>query len=132
MSKVLTLMVFASLVVGFVPAVAAAADAEGRWSTGRKAVFILHQDGQKLTGLIDSGPGERKYKIVDGEIHGDEVLFYILHEDKDDPEVIENSGKSFRNTAKGSIAGDELTISGAREGTGQHPYKLILKRLSGK
>ena len=108
---------------------ASAENPEGRWSTGRKAVFILHRDGEKLTGLIDSGPGERSYKIVDGMVHGNEISFYVLHDDKDDPEVIENGGRAFRNTAKGTIRGDEITISGAREGSGQRPYKLVLTRI---
>jgi hypothetical protein len=103
--------------------------AEGRWSTGRKAVFVLHQDGEKLTGLIDSGPGERSYKIVDGMVHDNEISFYVLHDDKDDPEVIANGGKAFRNTAKGTIRRDEIAISGAREGSGQRPYKLVLTRI---
>lgn len=108
---------------------ASAANLEGRWSTGRKAVFVLHQDGEKLTGIIDSGPGERSYKIVDGMVHDNEISFYVLHDDQDDPEVIENGHHAFRNTAKGTIRGDEITISGAREGSGQRPYKLVLTRI---
>ncbi len=111
---------------------ASAANVEGRWSTGRKAVFVLHQDGEKLTGLIDSGPGERSYKIVDGMVHDNEISFYVLHDDKDDPEVIENGGHAFRNTAKGTIMGDRMAISGAREASGLRPYKLVLTRIGGQ
>jgi hypothetical protein len=129
MTRLAAIGVFALISWFGTPETACAADLEGRWSTGRKAVFILHQDNGKLTGWIDSGPGERSYTIVDGTVQGDDVSFFVLHDDKDDPEVIENGGKPFRNTAKGTIRGDELTISGAREGSGQRPYKLVLTRI---
>jgi hypothetical protein len=118
--------------VALLPAALDAADVEGRWTTGRKNVFVLHQQGDKITGVIEGAPGERTYKIVDGEIRGDRISFFVLHDGKDDPEVVENGGRPFRNTAQGTIAGDEITIEGAREGTGQRPYKLVLKRLRGE
>ena len=31
------------------PSLLHGADAEGRWTTGRKNVFVLHQQGEKLT-----------------------------------------------------------------------------------
>ena len=69
------------------------------------------------------------YKIVDGTLHGNAISFFVLHDAKDDPEVIENGGKPFRNTATGTLDADEITVSGAREGTNQRPYKLVLKRI---
>lgn len=108
-----------------------AADLSGRWSTGRTNIFTFQVAGDRFTGMIEGPPGERSYKIVDGTLHGDDISFFVLHDAKDDPEVIENGGKSFRNTATGVVAGDEITIAGAREGTGQRAYKLVLKRMEG-
>ena len=108
-----------------------AADLNGRWSTGRTNVFTFQLQGDHFSGVIEGRPGERSYKIVDGTLHGNAISFFVLHDAKDDPEVIENGGKPFRNTAAGTLTGDEITISGAREGTGQRPYKLVLKRVAG-
>ena len=102
---------------------------EGRWQTGRGAFFVIQQSGTKFSGAIEGRPGERTYKIVDGELRGKEVSFFVLHDAKDDSEVVENGGKPFRNTAAGVVEGDEMTIAGAREGTGQRAYKLTLKRV---
>ncbi len=108
---------------------ASAADLSGRWSTGKTNIFTFQVAGDSFTGIIEGRPGERSYKIVDGTLHGNDISFFVLHDAKDDPEVIENGGKPFRNTATGAVAGDEITISGAREGTNQRPYTLVLKRV---
>jgi hypothetical protein len=108
---------------------AAAADLGGRWSTGRGSTFVFHVTGNHFTGVIEGRPGERKYKIVDGTVDGDKISFFVLHEDKDDPEVIENGGKPFHNTAAGTITGDEMSLSGSREGTNIRQYNLVLKRV---
>ncbi len=110
---------------------ASAADLGGRWSTGRGSIFTFQVEGERFSGIIEGRPGERSYKIVDGTLHGSEISFSVLHDAKDDPEVIENGGKPFRNTAAGAVAGDEITVSGAREGTNQRAYKLVLKRIPG-
>jgi len=107
------------------------ADLSGRWTTGRTNVFTFQVDGERFSGKIEGRSGERSYKIVDGTLHGNVISFFVLHDDKDDPEVIENGGKPFRNTASGIVDGDEISISGSREGTNQRPYKLVLKRIQG-
>lgn len=109
--------------------VASAADIDGRWSTGRGSIFTFQFDHDRFTGIIEGRPGERSYKIVDGTLHGNAISFFVLHDAKDDPEVIENGGKPFRNTATGTVEDDEISVSGAREGTNQRPYKLVLKRI---
>ncbi len=108
---------------------ASAADLSGRWSAGSAATFRFELVGDRFTGFIEGRPGERSYKIVDGTIQGDRISFFVLHDDKDDPEVIANGGKAFHNTADGTVVGDEISVSGAREGTGQRAYKLVLKRI---
>lgn len=106
---------------------ASAADLSGKWSTGRGNIFTFQVDGDRFTGRIEGG--ERIYKIVDGTLNGDRISFFVLHDAKDDPEVIQNGGKSFRNTAAGTAVGDEIRVSGARENTNQRPYQLVLKRI---
>ena len=106
-----------------------AADIVGRWSTERGNIFTFQLAGEHFSGVIEGRPGDRSYKIVDGTLHGDEISFFVLHDAKDDPEVIANGGKPFRNTAAGTVMGNEIIVSGAREGTGQRPYKLVLKRV---
>jgi hypothetical protein len=119
-----------SLVLGvLICCVARAADLSGKWSTGRGNIFTFQVDGDRFHGSIEGRPGERSYKIVDGTLHGNAISFFVLHDAKDDPEVIENGGKPFRNTATGTLDADEITVSGAREGTNQRPYKLVLKRI---
>ena len=113
-------------------ATARAESLTGQWSPvpGRD-VFILRQSGDSLTGVIRSAGG-KTYKIVDGNVKGNEVVFFVLHEAADDPEVIANGGNPFHNFARGTVNGNELTIAGSRESTSIHPYQLVLKRLTKK
>src|ERR1700727_2711734 len=93
------------------------ADLTGRWSAGGENVFVLRQDGNAVTGLIEGRPGETKYKIVDGVIRGNQIHFFVLHEDENDPEVKANGGKPFHNLAKGTFTQNEIVVSGSREHT---------------
>ena len=105
-----------------------ATDITGKWSAGGKSVFSFKQDGNEFTGQVTYQ--DQIFKIVDGQINGDELSFYVLHDAADDPEVVDNKGEAFRNTAKGTVSGDEMTFSGSREG---HPdiraYKATIHRL---
>lgn len=106
-----------------------AADISGRWTGGGKDTFVLTVAGDKVSGLIDGGPGRPSYKIVDGKIEDEQVSFFVLHDADSDPEVKANGGKSFRNWVKGTISGDELSIFGAREYTNERAFKQILRRV---
>jgi hypothetical protein len=79
------------------------ADLTGRWSTGGENVFVLRQNGNAVTGLIEGRPGEPTYKIVDGVIRGNQIHFFVLHEDENDPEVKANGGKPFTTWRKGRL-----------------------------
>jgi len=105
------------------------ADVTGRWSAGGTEVFVLRQMGDAVTGIIQGRPGEPTYKIVDGQVHGDHIFFFVLHDNENDPEVKANGGIPFHNTAQGTIAGDEITVSGSRENTKIRQYRIVLKRL---
>ena len=77
-------------------------------------------------------PGEPVYKIVDGTARGNQIQFFVLHDDPDDPEVKANGGNPFHNTAKGTFTADEISISGSRENTTVREYRLVLKRIKEK
>jgi len=124
-------MVKLVLVCAFLGCSLAAADLSGHWSAGRSNVFTFQLEGERFSGKIEGRPGDRSYKIVDGTLNGNAISFFVLHDDQDDLEVIENGGKPFRNTASGVVEGDEITISGSREGSSQRAYKLVLKRIRG-
>jgi hypothetical protein len=105
------------------------ADLTGRWSTGGENVFVLRQSGNAVTGSIEGRPGEPTYKIVDGVIRGNQIHFFVLHEDENDPEVMANGGKPFHNLAKGTFTENEIVVSGSRENTRIREYRLVLKRI---
>lgn len=105
------------------------AELTGRWSNNGKDVFVLRQDGNSVTGFIEGKPGDPTYKIVDGVIRGNQIHFFVLHEDPADPEVIANEGKPFHNLAKGTFTENEIDVSGSRENTKIREYHLVLKRI---
>jgi hypothetical protein len=107
-----------------------AADLTGRWSNGGKDVFVLRQNGNAVTGTIEGRPGEPTYKIVDGVVRGNQIHFFVLHEDENDPEVIANGGNPFHNFAKGTITEDEIVVAGSRENTKIREYRMVLKRIA--
>ena len=105
------------------------ADLTGRWSAGGENVFVLRQNGNAVTGLIEGRPGEPTWKIVDGVVRGNQINFFVLHEDENDPEVKANGGKPFHNLAKGTFTENEIVVSGSRENTRIREYRLVLKRI---
>ena len=117
----------ALLLISTVPILAA--DVTGRWTAGGANVFVLHQVGGTLTGVIQGRPGEPTYKIVDGQVRGNRIFFFVLHENENDPEVKANGGMPFHNTAQGTFTDEEMSLSGSRENTKIREYKLVLKRM---
>ena len=110
-------------------AIPALADLTGRWSTEGKSVFVLRQVGNAITGTIEGRPGEPVYKIVDGVIRRNQIHFFVLHEDENDPEVKANGGNPFHNLAKGTFTQDEIVVSGSRENTRIREFRMVLKRI---
>ncbi|MEO5924230.1 MAG: hypothetical protein ABIR70_10425 [Bryobacteraceae bacterium] len=105
------------------------ADLTGRWSNNGKDVFVLRQTGNTVTGTIEGRPGEPTYKIVDGVIRGNQIHFFVLHEDVNDPEVKANDGKPFHNLAQGTFTDTEIVVSGSRENTKIREYRLVLTKI---
>ena len=107
---------------------AQAADLSGKWSSGGKSIFTFDRHGDTFNGsVLYEG---QVFKIVDGTIDGDAISFYVLHDAPDDAEVKANGGKPFRNTAKGTVKGDEMSFSGSREGSNERAYSITLKRMA--
>ncbi|HKJ73602.1 MAG TPA: hypothetical protein VKA19_05750 [Alphaproteobacteria bacterium] len=117
-----------AVVASFAAVPALAADLSGKWTADGKYVFTFDRAGDKFTGAVTGDDG-KAYRIVDGAIDGDAISFFVLHESDRDAEVKENGGKAFRNTAKGTVSGDEMSLSGSREGTDIHAYSVTLHRM---
>ncbi|MEO8099052.1 MAG: hypothetical protein ABI811_15220 [Acidobacteriota bacterium] len=122
-------MMFRATTLFLLAAIPALADLSGRWSTGGQSVFVLRQRGNTVTGTIVGRPGEPTYKIVDGVIRGNQIHFFVLHEDPNDPEVKANGGLPFHNTANGTFGENEIVVSGSRENTKIREYNMVLKRI---
>jgi len=122
-------MVLRTSVLFLLASVPLLADLTGRWSAGGESVFVLRQNGNAVTGSIEGRPGEPTYKIVDGVIRGNQIHFFVLHEDENDPEVKANGGNPFHNLAKGTFTENEIVVSGSRENTTIRQYRLVLKRI---
>jgi hypothetical protein len=122
-------MKFRATLIFLLTAIPALADLTGRWSNSGKDVFVLRQRGNAVTGTIVGRPGEPTYKIVDGVVRGNQIHFFVLHEDPNDAEVKANDGKPFHNLAKGTFTEDEIVVSGSRENTTIREYRLVLKRI---
>jgi hypothetical protein len=95
-------------------------------------VFVLRQVGTAVTGEILGRPGEPVYKIVDGVVLDNQIHFFVLHQEPDDPEVKANGGNPFHNVAKGTFTEDEIDISGSRENTDIRNYHMVLKKIKDK
>jgi hypothetical protein len=122
-------MILQMCVLLLLAGIPALADLSGRWSAGGAEVFVLRQNGNTIAGTIVGKLGEPTYKNLDGVIRGNQIHFYVLHEDENDPEVEANGGKPFHNLAQGTFSDDEIVVSGSRENTKIREYRLVLKRI---
>jgi hypothetical protein len=95
---------------------ASAADVSGKW-TGqmptrngdtREVTFNLKADGDKLTGTMGGPQGD--IEIKDGKVSGDNISFKTN---------LEFNGNSFVLIFKGTVAGDQIKFTRAREGADQ-------------
>jgi hypothetical protein len=108
---------------------AVAADLAGNWTTDGRYVFTFTQAGSAWTGAVREAATGREFKLADIVVDGDRVSFFVVHDAAWDEEVAANGGRAFRNTAAGTLTDDTLTISGAREGTGERAYRAAMKRV---
>jgi hypothetical protein len=109
-------------------AVALAADLTGQWTTDGRYVFTFVRAGGAWTGKVVEPATGREFKLADIAVDGERVSFFVVHDAAWDEEVQANGGRAFRNTASGTLTDTTLTISGARERTGERAYTATLKR----
>jgi hypothetical protein len=109
---------------------AVAADLAGKWTTDGRYVFSFERVGDEWTGIVTEAGSGREFKLADIlVIDGERVSFFVVHDAEWDEEVKANGGRGFRNTAAGTLTDSLLTISGAREHSGERAYKAELKRV---
>lgn len=126
-------VVWLSAVVGCASLIAMAAGIDGKWTAevqGRNGTttqtLTLKSSGTNLTGSLDAGRG-MPTEISEGMIHDDQVTFKVVRE---------FNGNSVTTTYKGTLSGDELKLTGTREGGGgggakgggRGPQELTFKR----
>jgi len=93
-------------------------DLQGKWiadsGNGPAQVFVFEIRGDKITG-VTCGPCDAAHVFVieDGSIKGDQIRFFILHEDRG--EGLAKYG-SYRDAVTGTLAGNEIHIRWHREG----------------
>jgi hypothetical protein len=109
---------------------AAAAELAGKWTTDGRYVFSFQRVGGEWTGVVVETASGREFKLADiVVIDGESVSFFVVHDAAWDEEVKANGGRAFRNTATGTLTDSVLTISGAREHTGERAYRTEMKRV---
>jgi ABC-type sugar transport system substrate-binding protein len=108
---------------------AVAADLTGKWTTDGRYVFTFTRAGNAWTGSVREAATGREFKLADIVVDGERVSFFVVHDAAWDEEVQANGGRGFRNTATGTLTDTALTISGAREGSGERAYKAEMKRV---
>jgi hypothetical protein len=111
------------------PLGAFAADLAGKWTTDGRYVFSFQLAGGQWTGVVTEASSGREFKLSDIVVDGERVSFFVVHDAAWDEEVKANGGRAFRNTAAGTLTDTTLTLSGAREQTGERAYKTELKRV---
>ena len=125
----LSIALAAALLAALPVAVAVAADLTGQWTTDGRYVFTFARAGAAWTGKVTEPATGREFKLADiVVVDGERVSFFVVHDAAWDEEVRGNGGRAFRNTASGTLTDTTLTISGARERTGERAYTATLKR----
>ena len=128
MMQRVTIAAVAALLAVLPLAEAVAADLSGQWTTDGRYVFTFTRAGDAWTGSVVEAATGREFKLADIVVDGDRVSFFVVHDAAWDEEVQANGGRAFRNTANGTLTDTTLTISGARERTGERAYTATLKR----
>jgi hypothetical protein len=107
-------VVFIGALLASTGLVALGAPIDGKWTVevaGRGGgaattrTLTLKSDGMKITGKYDPGNG-MAVDISEGMVHDADVSFKVTTEGRNGPQV---------TNYKGTLAGDELTLTGTRE-----------------
>jgi hypothetical protein len=111
--------------LGLLSLTALAADVTGKWTAQvpgrggqtREATFNFKADGNTLTGTVSGRGGDMP--IADGKIDGDTISF---------TQTMEFNGNSMKFVYKGTVSGDEIKFTRARDGGDQPPQEFSAKR----
>ena len=111
--------------LGLLSLTALAADVTGKWTAQvpgrggqtREATFNFKADGNTLTGTVSGRGGDMP--IADGKIDGDTISF---------TQTLEFNGNSMKFVYKGTVSGDEIKFTRARDGGDQPPQEFSAKR----
>jgi hypothetical protein len=122
-------IVLAALLAAAPFAGAIAAELAGKWTSDGRYVFSFERAGSAWTGVVVEASSGKEFKLADIVVDGERVSFFVVHDAAWDEEVKANGGRAFRNTAVGTLTDSTLTISGARENTGERAYRAELKRV---
>jgi hypothetical protein len=115
-------LVLAFVITQGAPAAFAATDATGTWTAQIQGpngdmtlTFHLKQDGDKLTGTVESSMGGDPFEITNGKVDGDKVSF-------------DTSFNGMTINHVGTVAGDEIKISAKSDDGQMPPMDMTLKR----
>ena len=128
MMRRLTILAAAALAI-LPGALALAADLAGQWTTDGRYVFSFDRAGGAWVGTVREAATGREFKLADIVLDGERISFFVVHDAAWDEEVKANGGRAFRNTASGTLTETTLTVSGAREHTGERAYRAEMKRV---
>jgi hypothetical protein len=100
----------------------AANDATGTWTTSVQGpngdmtlTFHFTQDGEKLTGTVESSMGGDPFQITNGKVDGDKITFDTSF-----------NGMTINHT--GTMSGDEINLSAKSDDGQMPPMDFVLKR----
>jgi hypothetical protein len=113
--------------LGLLTLTAMAADVGGKWTAQvpgrggqtREATFNFKVDGSTLTGTVSGRGGDMP--IADGKIDGDTISF---------TQTLEFNGNTVKFSYKGTVSGDEIKFTRARDGDDGQPQAFTAKRAS--
>jgi hypothetical protein len=113
--------------LGLLTLTAMAADVSGKWTAQvpgrggqtREATFNFKVDGSTLTGTVSGRGGDMP--IADGKIDGDTISF---------TQTLEFNGNTVKFSYKGTVSGDEIKFTRARDGDDGQPQEFTAKRAS--
>jgi hypothetical protein len=100
----------------------AATDATGTWTASVQGpngdmtlTFHFTQDGDKLTGSVESSMGGDSFQITNGKVDGDKITF-------------DTSFNGMTINHVGTVSGDEIKLSAKSDDGQMPPMDLTLKR----
>jgi opacity protein-like surface antigen len=81
------------------------------------STFNFKVDGNMLTGTVSGRQGDMP--IADGKIDGDQISF---------TQTLDFNGNTVKLIYKGTVSGDQITLTRQREGDDRQPQEFIAKR----